>query len=96
MLFSDQYEFINKRCDDLSGVKDIDWGYYSTKDGDCSKCMYLCSKDQDCETVECGGNYCKWWKNGKCDDEKELTLLSNGTVLTWQKYQNGKLMGQKL
>ena len=92
MLCLDQYEFTNKRCDGLPGVEDVDWGYYSTKDGDCNKCMYKCSKVQDCEAVECGGTYCKWWKNGKCDEKNELTLLSNGTLLTWLKDLNGKLI----
>ena len=40
--------------------------------------MNECDKDTGCEGVECGGSHCSWWKNGKCDDDHEHTLPSNG------------------
>ena len=44
--------------------------------------MYTCSKNEDCEAVECGESYCLWWKNGKCNDSHELSLQSAGIVQT--------------
>ena len=40
--------------------------------------MDKCDKDEACEGVECGGSYCSWWKNGKCDEAHEHTVADNG------------------
>ena len=89
MLYS-AYECINKRCDWATGVENIDWGYYSTTNGNCGICKKSCSKNVSCEAVECGESYCSWWKNGKCNEEHELTQSSDGFVLTCLKDGKGK------
>ena len=62
----------------MTGEQGIDWDYYSTINGNCSYCTNECDKDETCQGVECGGNHCSWWKNGKCDETYEQTLPSNG------------------
>ena len=84
------YECINRRCDRASGVENIDWGYYSTTNGNCQFCKYSCSNNVNCEAVECDASYCSWWKNGKCNEAKELTQESNEGVLTCLKNVKGK------
>lgn len=84
------YECVEKRCDFVNGIENIDWGYYSTgynstryySNGNCSICMKMCSKDQSCQAVECGESYCRWWNNNKCNEAPELTLPSESNELT--------------
>ena len=49
-----------------SYIQGQDWDYYSKTDGDCNKCKQRCTNDIYCGAIECGNNYCSWWKNGKC------------------------------
>ena len=48
-----------------------DWGYYDEKDGDCLKCKDQCNHDPNCGAIECGNNYCSWWKVGICNSRKD-------------------------
>ena len=88
------YECINKRCDRGTGVENIDWGHYTSKDnkenidinGNCQLCKDICSKNVSCEAVQCGGSSCNWWRNGKCNDATELTPVDT-SVLTCLKSQ---------
>ena len=76
------YKCFYKACSWETSVRNIDWGYYSTENGNCSLCMDTCDKNLSCEAVECGDNYCSWWKNGKCNDVYELSDLNYGIVRT--------------
>ena len=52
--------------------KFVDWGYYSTTNGECKFCMDKCSSDPKCGGVVCGElDYCSWWALGKCTTYKE-------------------------
>ena len=46
-------------------------GYYSKTIGDCNKCQHMCDMDVNCGGVECGQDYCIWWKVGECTSEEE-------------------------
>ena len=50
-----------------------DYDYYSEADGKCSICQLMCTNDPNCGAVECSGNYCSWWKVGKCIKPEEFT-----------------------
>ena len=68
---TERYECSFDMClwdDEAEGV---DWGYFSTTNGDCTYCKNECDKEETCEAIECGGGYCSWWKNGKCDEAHE-------------------------
>ena len=75
------------------GGKDIDWGYYSKDTGNCSNCTKLCEKNETCEAVECGEDYCSWWKNGQCNEYYKLTSANKGDLHTCMKLgnANGKI-----
>ena len=88
LLRSDSYKCSMRGCNWDTSIKDIDWGYYSTTNGNCSLCMKICDIDTACEGVECGGSHCSWWKNGKCDEAHEHTLASNGVDKMCIKRQN--------
>ena len=77
-VHSEAYGCSYRGCSWNSGTQGIDWDYYSTTNGNCTYCMNECDNDQSCEGVECGGEHCSWWKNGKCDEAHEHTLSSNG------------------
>ena len=62
------YDCINKTCTWENDCENIDWGYLSKNDGNCSACIDMCDKDLFCQAVECGHGYCSWWKNDKCID----------------------------
>ena len=44
-----------------------DWGKYEDLSGDCKACTERCDTDPNCWAVECGGDYCSWWKPGICE-----------------------------
>ena len=46
--------------------EDEDWGYYSKTKGDCNYCKIQCNSDPNCGGIECGAEYCSWWKVGIC------------------------------
>ena len=77
-VHSEAYGCSYKGCDWDTGKQGKDWDYYSTTNGNCTYCMNECDQDTTCEGVECGGDHCSWWKNGKCDEAHEHTLSSNG------------------
>ena len=33
----------------------------------------MCERNTTCEGVECGGGYCSWWKNDKCNDPHDFS-----------------------
>ena len=68
---------------------DTDYGYYLNANGSCSHCMRLCDLDQYCEGIECGFDYCSWWKNGKCQKPQEYSLKNTRPMKTCLKF--GKL-----
>ena len=80
--FQIAYECINKACDPTTDTKDKDWGYYSMTDGNCDECKDNCIRDEFCQSVECGDSYCRWWKNGKCNEVHELTEKFDGSTIT--------------
>ena len=55
-----------KTCTWYSEGEEIDWGYFTKKDGNCSSCIDMCDNHLGCQAVECEGDYCSWWKNDKC------------------------------
>ena len=74
------YHCFEKECVFDKDAENIEWGHYSTTNGNCSFCMETCSKNADCEAVECGGSYCSWWKNEKCNEVHELTSSEEGSL----------------
>ena len=76
------YECIQKACDHSLYTENKDWGYYSQTDGNCAACKKLCIEDDTCESVECGSSYCRWWKNGMCNEAHELTVSTDDHVVT--------------
>jgi len=60
-------------CDWEKYTRNVDWGYYSRNNGNCSWCQTQCTNDPNCWAIECGDGYCSWWKNGTCsyDDVME-------------------------
>ena len=76
------YECIQKTCKVTNLVKDKDWGYYSNEDGDCKLCEGYCMRDEKCQSVECGRDYCKWMASGKCDEVEDLIGTSSGDLMT--------------
>jgi len=48
-------------------VEGSDWGIYDGADGGCTTCQQRCTADPNCWAVECGGQYCSWWKSGMCE-----------------------------
>ena len=55
-----------------------DWGYYSKTNGNCQECQDRCNKDKTCGAVECGKEYCSWWKTGTCT----RSVASSGRIFT--------------
>ena len=47
-------------------MKGKHWDYYSETNGDCHNCKQLCHSDAKCGAIECGSNYCSWWKKEIC------------------------------
>ena len=78
----EMYQCFDNGCTWDMDAKNIDWGYYSTANGNCSFCVETCGKNVDCEAVECGGDYCSWWKNGKCKEVHELSRAFGGETQT--------------
>ena len=72
--FSGTYECKRQGCwhSTEEYKENIDFGYYSTNNSECSSCQNKCSSDIHCGAVECGGNnnLCSWWKVGMCDSRK--------------------------
>jgi len=60
---------VGSACQWTNYTENVDWGYYSKVNGDCSWCQSQCSNDLNCWAVECGQGYCSWWKNGQCSYE---------------------------
>ena len=90
--FAVEYDCSHRSCVWDYSKEGEDWGYYSKNsksDGECYSCRQRCSSDPNCSGVECGSNYCSWWKNGKC------SLLESshysGSVYTCRKRSIGKL-----
>ena len=76
------YECIQKACDNSLYPENKDWGYYTQTNGNCELCKNLCIEDDTCESVECGSSYCRWWKNGLCNEAHELTVSTDDHVVT--------------
>ena len=62
--------------------KNKDWGYFDETDTNCDDCKEKCIEDETCESVECGNGNCRWWKNGKCNENHQLTISKDGQLLT--------------
>ena len=63
-------------------TQDVNWGYYSEGDADgtddlsqCTVCQAACAADANCGAVECGGDYCAWWRVGSCTIEQANTTF---------------------
>ena len=69
------YTCEKKGCHWTDYEENKDWGYYSKTDGDCFTCQDSCNKDDNCGSVECGEDYCSWWKDQTCSREEELVAL---------------------
>ena len=64
-VYLDFYNCSADGCAWSDYIEDVDWGYFSKVDGDCIKCRENCSNDVNCGALECGKNYCSWWKVGR-------------------------------
>ena len=53
-------------CTWENGAFNQDWGYFSNKTGRCRNWIELCEKEDFCQAVECGKEYCSWWRNDAC------------------------------
>ena len=75
-LVTPYYKCEHKACSWSEYTEDVDWGFYSKENNDCTWCQTQCSNGPNCGAVECGNNYgyCIWWKNGKCDYEDSGVL----------------------
>ena len=85
LLVEDVSQYENYRCTSKTcywnpDKENVDWGYYQNQTGGCKSCIQACDQDIDCSAVECGSNYCSWWKNSQCrnpditsDDEDDST-----------------------
>ena len=71
----DKYNCFNKNCALEAYTENVEYGYYSRKNGDCLSCQDRCSSDEDCGGLECGLNYCLWWKHGKCNKVQERNKI---------------------
>jgi len=60
--------------------------------------MSLCDADSNCWAVECGGDYCSWWKNGVCGvSESDSTYHTcRSTVGSAQEESVGKYLSADL
>ena len=79
-------------CPFYKYTENIDFGYYSKTNGDCTFCQLKCNDDDNCGAVECGDGYCTWWKTGKCNtDEEQIWNRSNPstTLRTCAKGKHG-------
>ena len=70
LTFLDGFSCTSFHCSRTDYLEGLDWGYYSKSNGDCSTCKQHCSDDINCDSIECGNNYCSWWKKGKCTSEQ--------------------------
>ena len=66
-----------KGCPWVNYEEHEDWGYYSRTNGDCLTCQDQCSTDDNCGAIECGEDYCSWWKVGKCSIDEEFVAVYN-------------------
>lgn len=62
------YECTKASCFWNKYQENKDWGYYDDLGGDCKACTDRCDTDSNCWAVECGGDYCSWWKPGICKE----------------------------
>ena len=71
------YDCTQVHCSWKNYVKGQDWDYYSETNGSCFDCKRRCNDDNNCGAIECGDNYCSWWKKGECKegDNTNNTLL---------------------
>ena len=78
----ERYKCYHKACEWIMEKENVDWGYYSNTSGDCSDCLTMCDKNDSCEAVECGDNYCSWWQNDKCNDDDKFSMDTIGSFHT--------------
>ena len=68
-------------------VNGTDYGVYNTS-GACLSCKTRCKHDSKCGGVECGDEYCSWWKIGICGTAEKQNVESTGHT-TCMKYDEG-------
>ena len=56
-------------CDRDLYEEEYDWGFYPEEFTDCEECQQMCATDENCGAVNCGIDYCIWWKINSCRPE---------------------------
>ena len=80
------YYCANRACDWRNHQENVEWGYYSKTSGNCKYCKIKCSQDVNCGAIECGSDYCAWWKRSSCTikdvfyESDHLTCYKNGKI----------------
>ena len=52
------------------------------KNGNCTLCTDHCNNDPTCFAVECGTFHCLGWKDGKCSNVKQMTIVTRSNLKT--------------
>ena len=70
------------------------WGVYDTNSTNCSTCQQKCTRDPDCEAIEC--DYfdlrpCIRWKSKECEEEGEDERLYSEKYKTCVKPKHGNI-----
>ena len=89
---STDFECINMVCGISDRKEGTDWGFYSLKEGNCRLCKKYCLADDNCQAVECGTSYCRWWKNDSCNKVSELANSNVVYLHTCLKHKIGILL----
>ena len=78
-FLGENFDCTKFHCSWKNYVKGQDWDYYSETNGNCSDCKQRCNDDSNCGAIECGNDYCSWWKKGEC---KEGDITNNTLLFT--------------
>ena len=90
-----EYECFHQVCDQFTGNL-TDFEFYDHKNGECTICQDRCDQDATCSAVECGTVHCLGWKNGKCNNVKEMLIATRSDLRTCAKKKKSSVGNSKL
>ena len=73
------------------------WGEY--RSSNCSTCQEKCTRDPNCEAIECDyfdSRPCIWWKSKECEEEDEDERTYSEKYKTCVKPRNGNIIKNML